>query len=550
MKTIRTSRTIRTVVFLLAVLGAGFVLGMGFVLGAQEARAAANIIYVDNTAQNCSDGATTYNPDTKSCGSGTYKMYTTIQRGADNAQPGYVVKVRSGIYYERITITESGADGNPITIEGEDGAIIDGSDEVTGWVRASEVDPNGYGIYKTNSIGYVPWAMTADNDKNIARLNNRVMEEDPAWVYSRYGFNILSLSPDAIWKKSWNNGKEIWTTVNYWDGVGAYFGWLDGWTYVRFKDGSHPNSHNVRSSPRPERRTDNSCWSCWPRGSAIKIEDKHDITIRGFQIRGARYSIAMARTGTYNVIIENNHMINGQGRVFLWSGPHDNIIRNNRMETNQYGFTDNFRPGASAPATGNSSEYPNAYEIGVKSHFYQIFKHELGETAEANGDSGIYFMDAGTGNEVYGNDIHDGAVGIALSGTNNVKIHDNTIHNLSHQGIWFLDNTYDIHIYDNLLYDSLHNFRMQNLQDGNNRLVYIYNNRLYEPPKLGENMFFHLWPGRPLNGDPEFYIYHNSISGGRVAVGFGGERQLSKFYFINNIFLPMHCIQLGPAGAM
>ena len=61
--------------------------------------------------------------------------YSTIQAGLNAAQPGDIVDVQAGTYNERVTFPRSGTAGKYITLQGEPGAIIDGTglfDTLTG----------------------------------------------------------------------------------------------------------------------------------------------------------------------------------------------------------------------------------------------------------------------------------------------------------------------------------------------------------------------------------------------------------------------------------
>jgi len=53
--------------------------------------------------------------------------YSTIQAGLNAAQPGDIVDVQAGTYNERVTFPMSGTAGKYITLQGEPGAIIDGT---------------------------------------------------------------------------------------------------------------------------------------------------------------------------------------------------------------------------------------------------------------------------------------------------------------------------------------------------------------------------------------------------------------------------------------
>ena len=59
----------------------------------------------------------------------TGSNYTSIQQGLDDANAGDTVLVKAGIYNEMVTFSKSGSGHNYITLLGESGAIIDGSED-------------------------------------------------------------------------------------------------------------------------------------------------------------------------------------------------------------------------------------------------------------------------------------------------------------------------------------------------------------------------------------------------------------------------------------
>ena len=273
-----------------------------------------------------------------------------------------------------------------------------------------------------------------------------------------------------------------------------------------------------------------------PQGAAVRIADKSYISVKNFLIRGASYGVTMAGSSASSNLIENNHIMNGLGRIYIGSGAHDNMVRNNKMESNQLGF-ETRPPGPHTEVAGCD---PANYAAGVNYHTYQTFKYTVGDSVESRGNSGIRIISAGTNNEIVGNEIFYATTGIDVSGTTGTKVHENTIRNMAAQGFFIQSNVQNLEIYDNLLHDSNINIRLSGMEDGN-RLVYIYRNRMYNIPKIGEHFYFHFTPGSPPPSSPsEFYIYHNSAAGGGNAFGMstnpvtaGG---MPKVRFINNVF--------------
>jgi hypothetical protein len=73
--------------------------------------------------------------------------YSTIQAGLNAAKPGDTVDVQAGTYNERVTFPNSGTAGNYITLQGEPGAIIDGTglfDTLTGTCGLVYIENRSY----------------------------------------------------------------------------------------------------------------------------------------------------------------------------------------------------------------------------------------------------------------------------------------------------------------------------------------------------------------------------------------------------------------------
>lgn len=161
--------------------------GSTYDIGAYEYIPPANKknIYVDNAAQNCADGAVNYNPDTRSCGSGIYKMYITIQKAADNVVSGQTVNVMGGTYYERVRIKKSGAAGNYITYQAYPGqeVIIDasGTDE---WRQAILFSANEAGGNFSKVKGFI--LQNGTEGLHFSNKSDIIIEN----VESRYNVNM------------------------------------------------------------------------------------------------------------------------------------------------------------------------------------------------------------------------------------------------------------------------------------------------------------------------------------------------------------------------
>src|SRR4030095_5559553 len=263
----------------------------------------------------------------------TDQPWRTIQRAANTLAPGDTVIVRAGTYRERVEINVNGSLGQPITFQGERGPngeglrIMNAGDPVGGWSPAPEV---GRGVYKTTSIGYEPWAMTVD-ETTIWRINTNSM--NGAVVEGTRGTGFEALAPPAEAIVNYPGSPDI----KYWDGIEALFGYRDGVTYIRFRNGDDPNGKNLRSSPGPSRAREPAA------GAGVLISDKSFIILKGFWIRAARNAVLLSGSRTTNNIIEENYLTNGNTRIYLYGGASGNHIRSNELKMNR---SDTFRPGA------------------------------------------------------------------------------------------------------------------------------------------------------------------------------------------------------------
>lgn len=446
--------------------------------------------------------------------------FRTIQKAADVSVPGDRIIVTQGVYNEFLTIKNSGTFHAPIVFEGQRGpggeykTIIDPSVPVTGWKLAPEI---GVGVYKTTRIGFDPKEITVDN-KRIGRINNSHMQNGTGFEYLTKRSDAQVFLPD------------LKISVFYWDGVEALYGFLDGVTYIRFRDSDNPNKKNIKAAPI---------------GNAITLSNKTYITIKNFLIRGARIAVKIAGNQSLYNIIENNYLMNGGSRIRLYNGAAYNVIRNNELTMNYLGS--NFL------GAGSGGE---EYAHFIKRHVYKEFKHTVSGNSTSD-DVGIAIVNAGSNNEIYNNHIFGGLRGITgwVGNTDNptkgLKIHDNIIHNMSSVGITSYKGMLDSEYYDNLIYDCNINIRLHEVVQPADlgRRVFIYKNRFWNPRGVGYH--FYASSSTIMNPDkyPEYYIFHNSFSGGAVFMGIMNNVTKSggmpNTHIINNIISSRHSYSAG-----
>jgi len=432
--------------------------------------------------------------------------FQTIQKAADVAKPGDNILIKEGVYKEFVTIKKSGTTSNRITFEGERGpngeykTIIDPSITITEWSQASEV---GQGVYKKN-LGFDPREMTVDN-KRIGRINNNLMGDGS-------GFQLLAKDSNAVTEFK---GK----TIKFWDGIEAMYGYKNGITYIRFRNSDNPNEKSIKASPL---------------GVGINLNNISNVTIKNILVRGARTSIKIYGSNSSKNIIENNYLMNGAYRIYIQNGPSENIVRNNTM-TMKY-IADSYLGAGS---------YTDTYDDVIKSYVYIYFKYTVGYST--SDDTSVRIINSGNNNEISNNYISGGLTGISsytrdvAMATDGLKVYNNTIDKMSSVGITSSEGIINAQYYDNLIYDCNINIRIHAFNDHDDlgRRVYIYRNRLWNPPKLGTHIYVWGNESTPPTTFPVYYIYHNSFSGGHsfmnIASAVLDSGKLPKTYIVNNI---------------
>lgn len=481
--------------------------------------ASANVYHVVPSGSDDNDGS-------------SEKPLRTIQKAADIVKAGDKVVIHAGTYQEQVIMKNSGSPEQPITFQGERGpkgewlSILDMSKQVDKWVPAPEI---GKGVFKTNDINFSPNCMTVDG-KQLLRIRDSYMKLPKGgrgwpnadselknfcdWNASIIpGFYYLSLPSDAMVNVLYLKGK-----MKYWDGIEALYAYLDGTTYIRFRNGDNPNEKDIKAAPK---------------GGGIQIKDKSHIVISDLLIRGAENCIVLEGKDCHDNIIEKNYLSHGRSRISIIKGSSRNHVRNNEMTLGYYGYSS---PGAWGPATVEN------YQTAIRVHIYREFKCTMGN--DVSDDSALLINGAGEANEISGNHIFNGLVGIDCSNTSKLDCHHNTIHNMSSVGICTIEGVVEGHFHDNLIYDCNINYRIHhyNTSRDNKRSEYYYRNRSYEPGTTGSHIYVHVleggWPADTVH--PRIHIYQNTFAGGGGVFGPGGTSTsgcgMSNTYFLNNIF--------------
>lgn len=116
-------------------------------------------------------------PGGKPAGAGTTQApLATIQEALDRAKPGDTVRVAAGVYRERVVFKNGGEHSKPVTLQGEPGAVLDGSEPVSlDWKPAPDVAPGAFRA----TVAFPVFTVVADN-KIVAMLREDRVEPGKA----------------------------------------------------------------------------------------------------------------------------------------------------------------------------------------------------------------------------------------------------------------------------------------------------------------------------------------------------------------------------------
>lgn len=457
--------------------------------------------------------------------------WKNVYHAAVTAVAGDTVTVRAGFYNESVTNTASGLPGQPITFTGERGGsgewltIIDSSMLITNaWSAATEI---GAGVWKQTGLPF--------ETKELSIGTQRV-----AFVFTT---NYLGANNLAFYQSPYTNGSQILTlptdatvdliagvSVSFWDGIKAMWAATNGTTYLRLRDGSDPSSLEVRIN-----RCLDGLWHDWPyQGNTIQMVGKSNIVWKNFHVTGG-FTQFLLDTGAADNIIESNRIERGWYRVYGQDNVTRNIVRNNQMTCNFYGYTNQ---GA---WTGRQTEKAKISDV-----IYRVSKYYMGQTSQGDYDMRWYLCGDSnliTGNTCWasmGNGIFVSTISTEpMLGT---QISSNVVSGHPSAGILHDPFPTETHIYDNNVSDCDGQFRVMrmNAAGQTDQVIYFYRNRCWLPSGEGDQIYLHLdFTTTNATYFPELWVYNNSFSGGEHIVNSsfydydnGGWKGLR---FINNI---------------
>jgi len=321
-----------------------------------SSNAQATQYYVSSTSGNNSSSGTSTQP------------FQTVQKCANVARAGDTCNIGAGTYREQVSLVNSGNSSAPITFTGVPGAIISGTNLVTGWTQYSGniyvanvgnispptqlyVDGQYYNIAHYPVSGYLTATSNSSNftsiiDSNLTLSSAQIVgatvnTKSDSWsidtsTATAYANNTITLDDFVTLQMRTKYGfflsNMFWmmTYPGSW-----YYNSSTGKIYLWTTSSDNPNNHTVEISSRPSGIVDNAKSYITIQNLAIANADQYDVSINGASnVTLNNLSVSGGQMGiqSYNMtnsLVENNNIQNTvTNGAFLNNSSNDNFLNN------------------------------------------------------------------------------------------------------------------------------------------------------------------------------------------------------------------------------
>ncbi len=405
-------------------------------------------------------------------------QYTTIQSAIDAASPGDVIKIQPGLYRERLRLTHRGDPSAPLILEGEPGAILDGSADVPlNWIHAPEIAP---GVYRA-SVDFVPFTVVADEGV-ITTLDEK--RTDPALPHSeRDNLRWPQIFAEGVGPSGWKGVRAV-----------AMYRRKERDLLIRFEHDRDPRTLPIAIAPRE---------------AIIHVADSAHCIIRGLQLQNSAFGILVENT--HDLTIEHCVIKRIDFGIHIGRGSARALIRYNEISYDPYAGSDFRRPGQW-----------DAWVACKNAGFYDRYAIRIAESA---GD-----------HEVHDNFVHDHWDGIqsGFPGTPEqnaaVRVHHNRLLNIFDDALETSGGQTNSQWHDNLIEHARCACRIKDAQSGP---LYIYRNLFLDN---GEDL--RNWASAKGPAPVTVWVYHNTTtSDAAVTMNYPAGAPISTphYHFVNNL---------------
>jgi hypothetical protein len=419
----------------------------------------------------------------------------SVQEALDRAQAGDTVRLRPGVYRERVAFKHGGERNRPITLEGEPGAIVDGSEAVPlQWESRPDIAP---GVYAAK-VPFFAFTVIADGKLVTALQERRVdpaRQKDPKWQWP------------AIFRDGIGPTRDDGATSG-WDGVKALvlYRHEQEELLIRFQDNRDPNTVPITVSPRDP---------------VVTISGVDRCVVRGIAIGNGAAGVHIEKS--LGSVVERCAIGPTDFGVTLREGADRCTVRFNEIFMNPYA-------GASAKLPGSWDNWLAHKEGG----FYDRVGVSISWTAGGHQIHDNYIHDHWDGIEDY-DGIEDwegmetGAQLPSAAYDHNLNIHHNRIAHISDDGLEPNGAEVNCEWHDNIVEDCICGFRIKAPRQGP---LYAYRNIFFDN---GED-YRNFGGGDKLFPAP-VYVYQNTSTSDDAInhltiTGIGTP----NYHFYNNLF--------------
>ncbi|WP_052361722.1 right-handed parallel beta-helix repeat-containing protein [Geminisphaera colitermitum] len=426
----------------------------------------------------------------------------SVQAALDRAKAGDTVRLRKGVYRERVVFKNSGRHGVPVTLEGEPGAVLDGSHAVTlDWQPAPDIAP---GVYRA-ALALKTRHVVADG-RSVTMLRDNWVQpgrarRGEAWEYPK-------LFRDGV-------------GVSGWEVVGglALYRFKEKELFIRFRGDRDPRRMDITVGPPPEH-------------PIILIDGVDRCVVRGLTLRNASGGVRIVHS--LGSVVEGCVIGPVEDGIVLGSGADRATLRFNEIFWNPL--------GENRPKAPNSIDHWTANKRG------------------GWGDKrGINLIRSAGGHRIHDNHIHHHWDGISVADGDRrfdrgLRIHHNRIEILVDDGLETQGGQEDCHWHDNFIQGTLCAIRLKAPDYGP---LYIYRNILWDNREdirnfgvKGWKHIFNAETGKweqthSGHGSPEalparVYVYHNTGTAPAAITSNGvTDIGLPNYHYFNNLFWAM-----------
>lgn len=268
-------------------------------------------------------------------------QYTTIQSALNVANAGDTVIVKPGTYNETVTFTKSGSSGSYITLQGESGAIIDGTGKTSRGLVT--YDGRSYikliGLKITNASGHGVYG--GGGISNIVIKDNEVVNAKDGGIFAGDGSNVVIDGNTVTNVNNGASGGNIDNAAN--EGITLYkittFEIMNNSVYGNHEEGIDVKNGTINGSVHNNLVYSNNGPNIYADGANnVKMYNNTVYDAKGSTKAGIVCAVESGGNSKDLFIYNNVVYGNAGGGIDCWMGHYSNVqVYNNTIYNNKRG---------------------------------------------------------------------------------------------------------------------------------------------------------------------------------------------------------------------